>query len=165
MFPTLKVMSTVHDSHYSQYSMAIRGVQFCESKLLGSLCLKLSNLQLVLDTHPWNIWCLTSIDIFLSFGLKIRCRCRMVASLEGWVRILKGFGAEVRSVGTLEGSSVRRYATSLIVALCISMYYFHNSTDIFVNPSYLPFCTQNASWISSKNMYIGDKSCVSSSWI
>ena len=31
-----------------------------------------------------------------------------------------------------------------------TMYDFHDSTDIFVNPSFLPFCTQKAPWISSK---------------
>ena len=138
------MMSTVHDSHYSQYSMAIRGVQFCESKLLGFAMSKIIKFAFSFRYTPLKhliFW--HQLTFFCHLGLKIRCR--MVASLEGWVRILKGFGAEVRSVGTLEGSSVRRYATSLIVALCISMYYFHNSTDIFVNPSYfLPFCTQKA---------------------
>ena len=41
----------------------------------------------------------------------------------------------------------------------ITMYNFHNSTDIFVNPSFLQFCTQKAPWISSKNRYLGTKSC------
>ena len=35
------------------------------------------------------------------------------------------------------------------------MYDFHDSTDIFVNPSFLPFCTQKAPWISSKNRSTG----------
>ena len=42
---------------------------------------------------------------------------------------------------------------------------FRNSTDIFVNPSFLPFCTQKAPWISSKNRYLGAKSCTWPSWI
>ena len=47
---------------------------------------------------------------------------------------------------------------------CYTMYDFHDSTtDIFVNLSFLPFCTQTAPWISFKNRYIGAKSwvCVS----
>ena len=46
-----------------------------------------------------------------------------------------------------------------------TMYDFHDSTDIFVNPSFLPFCTQKAPWISSKNRYLGAKSCTWPSWI
>ena len=30
------------------------------------------------------------------------------------------------------------------VLQCTTMYDFHNSTDFFVNPSFLPFCTQKA---------------------
>ena len=59
-------------------------------------------------------------------------------------------------------------ASFLLLALklpLLTMYDFHHSTDIFVNPSFLPFCTHKAPWISSKNGYLGAKSCVWPSWI
>ena len=46
-----------------------------------------------------------------------------------------------------------------------TMYDFHDSTDIFVNPSFLQFCSQKAPWISSKTRYFGAKSCLWPSWI
>ena len=42
-----------------------------------------------------------------------------------------------------------KYLHALVMAIS-TMYNFHDSTDIFVNPSFLPFCTQKAPWISSK---------------
>ena len=38
-----------------------------------------------------------------------------------------------------------------------TMYDFHDYTEIFVNLSFAPFCTQKAPLISSKNRYIGAK--------
>ena len=53
-----------------------------------------------------------------------------------------------------------------LAPLChCTMYDFHDSNDIFVNLSFLPFFTQKAPWISSKNRYLGAKICIWPSWI
>ena len=54
---------------------------------------------------------------------------------------------------------------AIVIVVVGTIYDFHNSTDIFVNALFLPFCTQIAPWISSKNRYLDAKSCVWPFWI
>ena len=62
----------------------------------------------------------------------------------------------------LPSQSNFRFRLRLYIHCCkaCTMYNFHDSTDIFVNPLFLPFWTQNAPWISSKNRYLDVKSWV-----
>ena len=43
------------------------------------------------------------------------------------------------------------FSKATLVLPAYTMYDFHDSTDIFVNPSFLPFCTQNEPWICFKS--------------